>query len=242
MHATPITFGSGSSFTINDSFGPTVSMAGVGGLNLELDALAGLSTITGSNQTNDNSTVPLILHIATGAVLALAQPVGTAPDAVNLQVADATIDTAGSAPTGTLDLGNSGMFINYGAAANDPAMVQKISGYLASGFNANNWDDGGGAFGITTSLSLAHAGQINGIGYADYSDGRGVDTVPNSIELRYTVEGDLNLTGTVEFADFAVVVADYGTSQSWDGGTVLYDGTVSFNDFAIVVADYGKTV
>ena len=44
----------------------------------------------------------------------------------------------------------------------------------------------------------------------------------NTIELRYTLGGDLNLAGTVVFADFALVVANYGKPESWDGGAITY--------------------
>jgi hypothetical protein len=45
---------------------------------------------------------------------------------------------------------------------------------------------------------------------------------------------------TVVFADFAMVVANYGEAASWDGGALTYGATVSFADFALLVSNYGK--
>jgi hypothetical protein len=62
----------------------------------------------------------------------------------------------------------------------------------------------------------------------------------NTVELLYTLGGDLNLSGTVVFADYALVVANYQKQASWDGGAITYGSTVSFADFAMTVANYGK--
>jgi hypothetical protein len=44
----------------------------------------------------------------------------------------------------------------------------------------------------------------------------------------------------VNFADFALLVSDYGQAASWDGGAITYGATVSFADFALAVSNYGK--
>jgi hypothetical protein len=78
------------------------------------------------------------------------------------------------------------------------------------------------------------------IGYVDAADGTGFNVFSNTIELKYTLAGDLNLTRTVTFADFAKLVANYGKPAHWDGGALTYGATVSFADFALLVANYGK--
>jgi hypothetical protein len=78
------------------------------------------------------------------------------------------------------------------------------------------------------------------IGYADSADGIVPGQPLNTIELKYTLGGDLNLTGLVNFASFAQLIANYGKPASWDGGALTYGATVSFADFALLVANYGK--
>jgi hypothetical protein len=78
------------------------------------------------------------------------------------------------------------------------------------------------------------------IGYADSADGVVAAQPTNTIELRYTLAGDLDLSGTVTFAAFATLVSNYGKPTSWDGGALSYSSTVSFADFAMLVANYGK--
>jgi hypothetical protein len=61
-----------------------------------------------------------------------------------------------------------------------------------------------------------------------------------SILLEYAVIGDLDLNGSVQFGDFAMVTANYGHPGAWDTGDTNYDGT--FPDFALVVAQYNDKV
>ena len=100
------------------------------------------------------------------------------------------------------------------------------------------------ALGLTTDGSiLSSAAQTSAgymIGYVDSADGVVAGQPANTIELKYTLGGDLDLSGTVNFADFARLVANYGKPASWDGGAITYGDTVSFADFALLVSNYGK--
>jgi hypothetical protein len=138
----------------------------------------------------------------------------------------------------TLDIGGSTIYVNYVNVLSDPlALVQS---YLKTGYNSGAWN--GTATPSTGSImsvpAQTHAGYM--IGYVDWADGSGINPVANSIELKYTLGGDLNLASTVVFADFAKVVADYGKPAVWDTGAITYGATVSFADFALTVANYGK--
>jgi hypothetical protein len=136
----------------------------------------------------------------------------------------------------TLEIGESTLFISYGSF--DP--ITAIRSYLQHGYNGGAWN---GMPTATTGVITSTAAQANNgymIGYADSADGVVSGQPVNTVELNYTLGGDLNLAGTVNFTDFALVVANYGKPASWDTGAITYGTTVSFNDFAITVANYGK--
>ena len=80
---------------------------------------------------------------------------------------------------------------------------RRIQSYLRNGYNGGAWNGTPTAStGVITSFAAAgNASHSTAIGYADSADGQGVNTTPNTIELRYTILGDANLDGQVNSAD-----------------------------------------
>ena len=82
--------------------------------------------------------------------------------------------------------------------------------------------------GAITSTAAKNAVNHNtAIGYADSSDGSGVDTTPNTVELKYTLYGDANLDTTVNSADLQVLLSSLNVAGAWDTGDFTYDGVVN---------------
>lgn len=135
--------------------------------------------------------------------------------------------------SGKLDLTNNSLAVNYGSAQ-DP--VASIRTNLSTGFNHGTWD----GFGIMSS-SAAAAGAT--LGYADSADGVVVGLAANTVLVKYTIAGDVNLDGAVDLADYTAVVRNFGKANaSWDQGDFFYDGTVGLDDYTAVVRNYGKNV
>jgi hypothetical protein len=136
----------------------------------------------------------------------------------------------------SLEIGKSTVYISY--SGSDP--IATIQSYLQNGYNGGAWNGvptaTNGA--ITSSAAALNNGYM--IGYADSADGIVAGQPANTVEVKYTLGGDLNLSATVVFNDFALVVANYGKPAVWDGGAITYGATVSFADFALTVANYGK--
>src|SRR5581483_8131277 len=99
-----------------------------------------------------------------------------------------------------LDLGRSTLFLAYDTALGDPLPL--IVQSLQNGYNGGLWS---GAptptTGVITSSAAAAAPSKFSIGYADWNDGTGANTTPNTVMLRYTVSADTNLDGTVNSID-----------------------------------------
>jgi hypothetical protein len=130
----------------------------------------------------------------------------------------------------SLDLGRSTVFINYGSPASDP--ITAIKSYLVTGYNGGAWNGTSTASTgvITSAAAQANANHNTAIGYSDSADGQGVNTTPNTIELKYTLYGDANLDGQVNSADLQRLLAFFNTSAAWDGGDFNYDGQVNSAD------------
>jgi hypothetical protein len=143
---------------------------------------------------------------------------------------------SGSDPlsTTTLDIEKSRIFLDYAGLPNDP--IALVRPWLTNGYNGGAWNGSGDA--IVSSAAAVNNGYM--VGYVDAADGTKINPAPDTIELMYTLGGDLTLAGTVGPGDFATVVANYGKPAAWDTGAITYGQTVSFADFALTVANYGS--
>jgi len=134
---------------------------------------------------------------------------------------------------GKLDLTNNSLQISY-AAGNSP--VSTIRAYLTSGYDSGKWDGSGIASSTAASANAT-------IGYADSADGVVQGQPTNTVLVKYTIPGDANLDGTVNFTDLVILAQHYGKSgMNWDQGDFDYDGTVAFADLASLAQHYGQTL
>jgi hypothetical protein len=136
----------------------------------------------------------------------------------------------------TLDIGRSTVFINY-VPGSDP--IAAIKSYLATGYNGGAWTGTATAStGAITSTAAKNAVNHNtAIGYADWTDGSGVNTKPNTIELKYTLYGDANLDATVNSADLQVLLSSLNVAGAWDTGDFTYDGVVNSADLQALLSN-----
>jgi autotransporter-associated beta strand protein len=148
---------------------------------------------------------------------------------------------------GKLDLANNALAINYAAgAANDAAAFASVRSQLKSGYNGGDWK---GATGITSSS----INTLSAVGYALASDvlpfangavtdafiGSAVDK--STVVARYTLNGDANLDGVVDFLDLARLAQSYNVTdgtRTWPTGDFNYDGTTDFLDLAQLAQNY----
>ncbi|HSZ57520.1 MAG TPA: choice-of-anchor tandem repeat GloVer-containing protein [Tepidisphaeraceae bacterium] len=164
------------------------------------------------------------------------------PDRLTLNGTFTITNLQGANPlAGTvLDVNRSTVFISY--VSLDP--IAEIAGYLAAGYDNGRWDGSATAStGVITSIAVAsdptHA---TGIGYADAADGSGIDATPNTIELKYTLNGDTNLDGSVNNADLNNLLAHYQGPATWDQGDSTYNGSVDVFDLNNLLSNFNRSV
>ncbi|HEV2969686.1 MAG TPA: autotransporter-associated beta strand repeat-containing protein, partial [Pirellulales bacterium] len=125
----------------------------------------------------------------------------------------ATITSLAISGTGTFDINNNHVIINYGSPASDP--IASIVALLNAGYNGGAWNGPGG---ITSSAIASNPGY--GIGYADAADiGNPAGLASGTIEVKFTLLGDADLNGTVNGIDFGILAANFNKGVSrWDQG------------------------
>jgi len=151
---------------------------------------------------------------------------------------------SGTNPLGgtTLNINRSTLYISY--TSSDP--LASIQAALALGYNAGAQN--GVANSTTGAIESAPAnssfGELTEVGYIDSADGTGWNTVVNSIELKYALQGDTDLNGTVDFSDFMRMTQHYTQNggATWDEGDFNYDGSINTADFNLLDPAYGDSI
>ena len=126
---------------------------------------------------------------------------------------------------GKLELGTSEWDVN--SLQSDPAT--QLRSLLRQGL--------GGKAGITSSAADA----THNLGFVDSFDGSVIAPAARTVKIKYTLYGDLNLDGKVDFTDLVLAAQNYGsTNANWDQGDMNYDGQVNFSDLLKLAQNYGK--
>ena len=162
-------------------------------------------------------------------------------------IGDGPTNTAASATLGvsslaiasgqTLDLTGNNLQVSY-TTGNDP--IASIRQYLSNGYGGGTWNGTGTGSGRIISSTAAAAGRT--LGYADSVDKIVAGVAPNTILIKYTIPGDANLDGSVNFSDLVILAQHYGANATWDQGDFSYGGKVNFADLVALAQHYNKSV
>jgi hypothetical protein len=154
----------------------------------------------------------------------------------NLDVSKTTVTGLNITGNGIVNL-NGALAVNYAGAFVDP--VATIVSYLQNGFDSGNWD---GTSGIV-STSVAGSSQAVSIGYADSKTDVGTPAAANQVLIQYTLLGDANLDGLVNFNDLVAVVQNFNKpGTDWSQGNFQYGASTNFNDLVAVVQNFNKVL
>ncbi|HEY1685556.1 MAG TPA: PEP-CTERM sorting domain-containing protein [Tepidisphaeraceae bacterium] len=141
----------------------------------------------------------------------------SSPTANNFNYGGSLIDSL-SISGGKLDLTNNDLVISYSGSS----PLTTIRGYLQTG----------ALYSSTASLALGTT-----VGYAEAteigqtSNFYGLPTNSTSLCLMYTYDGDLNMDGVVNSADYQLML--HGNGSDWYNGDLNYDGKINADDWAL---------
>jgi hypothetical protein len=150
-----------------------------------------------------------------------------------------------------LDITNNTLALNFGAPGNDP--IATIQAELSAGYAGGAWTGVANAIVSSTAAAGISGGTlpILSVGYADgnVDNGSGTSTATaaaaNQVLVKFTLAGDANLDGNVDFNDlFAVGKHLDTTGNDWAQGNFNYssNGNVDFNDLFIIGQNLNKTL
>lgn len=121
---------------------------------------------------------------------------------------------------GTADLRNNTILLSYSG----PSPAAAIGAAVAAG-----------------SLFSSLADANHSVGFADSADQVVAGLPANTVEVKYTVPGDANLDGVVDFSDLVILARNYGRKTAhWDQGDFNYDGSVGFDDLVTLARHYSQ--
>jgi hypothetical protein len=150
-----------------------------------------------------------------------------------------------AAQTGTFDLTDNAALIDYTNPA-DPVLVD-VPAAIARGYAGGTWTGTGITSATAATNSRAAVGYARSTEVFDLTDGatptffgRPVDQT--ALLLRYTLEGDADLDGSVTFADFERMRNSLTLPGDWAEGDFDYDGRVTARDYALLRRNFGMSI
>jgi hypothetical protein len=136
----------------------------------------------------------------------------------------------------TLDLRDKGVAISNATPFAD------LLAAVGVGFNGGAWT-GTGIMSSTAAANpnaaVAIASNVD-LGVAMFM---GQTVQPTDTLVRYTLKGDCDLNGAVNFDDLLRLAANYNASGTkWTTGDANYDGTTNFDDLLALAANYSQSL
>jgi beta-galactosidase len=152
-------------------------------------------------------------------------------------------------PAGRLDVSDNALVVTAGDVGSwDGSAYTGITGYIATGRGGGSWNGSGGIVTSAptpgsnyTTLAVARASEILGIGPADAGVWRGQTVTGSNTLVIYTYGGDANLDGKINVDDYGKI--DFNVTlpgvSGWYNGDFNYDGKINVDDYGIIDFNVG---
>jgi hypothetical protein len=114
---------------------------------------------------------------------------------------------------------------------------------IQSGYHGGLWDGSGIVSSAATSGTSLGVARAEDVGLAGKTFG-GEPVSAGDVLVRYTLAGDANLDGVVDFNDLVRLAQNYNTGggKFWHQGNFNYDGEVDFNDLVKLAQNYNTAL
>jgi hypothetical protein len=237
VDGTLLIYGNGNGNSVNISsgslavLGNTINEASItqtGGAS-QLGPVTGIGSIALGQSSGKPTSMTVQSIVQSSATIS---STGTLTILTNTVTTTNTLNSLSVTGSGTLNITNNHLFIDFGSGA-DP--IASIAAWIKSGYNGGSWNGPGI---ISSSAASNHA---YGVGWADGKDGVVTGLSSGQIEIKYTLLGDANLDGVVNGSDFSILAANFGKGYTnWDQGNFLYGSSVNGSDFSALAANFGQ--
>ena len=150
-------------------------------------------------------------------------------------------------PSAALNLNDNDLIIDYAAAISGTPPTAELRNWIATARAGGAWN----AAGVRSTAAAGNAAFT--LGYMDAADyfaingtaakfdGETIDAT--TVLVKYTLAGDANLDGRVDFNDFLRLQNSFNTANAgFAGGDFDYDGKADFNDFLALQNNFGQSL
>ena len=142
----------------------------------------------------------------------------------------------------SFEIGQSTLYFSYTPGSSPAPTIQAA---LTNGFNGGAWSGSAASpnGAITSQAASTGPAGVFGVGFADSVDGVVVGQPANTVEVRYTVMGDVNLDREVNSVDAIQMNRNYliAGRANWDQGNFNYDSNINLADAQILQKNYSVT-
>ena len=184
----------------------------------------------GGNDVLGSPQRPLGLLEVSGGLLRQQQNPGVGPSTLTTS----RVNALSIQPFAQLDLTNNAMVIDYfgNSPQQDVRNALRETRIISSTPNALSVGIG---FGEQVDLASSFPTTTPNIFF-----GQSLDST--SLLLRYTLLGDTNLNGTVDFVDLVNLARSFNRPGVWTNGDSNYDGNVDFIDLVNIARNFNRTL
>jgi len=192
--------------------------------------------LTGSGATVRDGGTVVAKHVRLSALNVATGQLTISPDAGTLGVSRAgdlaIANDGGGNFTAKLDLTNNGLIVGATpfATVRDMLLAGRAGGsYTGNGLTSST----AAANSLVAALGIATAGDLGLTSFL------GQSVNPTDTLVRYTRQGDADLSGVVSLDDFTRLAGGFGNAGGWAQGDFNFDGLVNLDDFTILAGGFG---
>jgi hypothetical protein len=145
--------------------------------------------------------------------------------------------------TAKLDVGASGLVLDYTGATPLSAVVDQIKSARLAGWAGSGIGSSIAAANGAGAVAVGEASAVLKLGTGQTGTFMGQSVDATSLLVRYTLAGDATLDGTVDFNDLVQLAQNFNTATGtggWFRGDFNYDGKADFNDLVALAQSYNQ--
>jgi hypothetical protein len=233
--------------------GATLALTNAASLDLRADAGSPVAANLAVSLTNSSAAVSVTQHLASLSISGSSSSTVTLSRPTPQEITPTVLSTRalGFAGKGNLQINDNALVVDYDPAAASP--LPQIRSAILSGYDPAATNHFASGVGISSTAAANNSNA--GVGYAEAADALsftaghasflGEDVDPSTVLVRYTLAGDVNLDGAVDFLDLARLAQSYNVvdgTRTWPTGDFNYDGNTDFLDLAKLAQNYNAAL
>ena len=148
---------------------------------------------------------------------------------------------------GKLDIGTSGLILEYSGASPLPTVANQIKAAQAAGWTGNGIGSSAAAATPDSAVVVFESAALLKLSPGQTGTFMNQSVDATALLIRYVLRGDADLDGTVGFHDLVCLAQNYDTApgmtpDAWMRGDFDGDGLINFTDLTLLARNYGDAI